>query len=149
MSNAYTPCTYIRPGFLLALLLAFSVVVVAMLLPSHARKGRSVMVQIGNNLRQIEVAKEIWSKEHGATGLVSVTERDLAPYLAGRRGRAGFVSAIVGERYFIRNLGARAEAQLTHDLNRFAKGTIIRLSATNSLRLEILTPNQHMHWTPR
>ena len=142
---SYTPGTYVRPGFVLSLLLALGVLALAALvIPSHARKGRSVIVRVGNNVSQIEVAKEIWAREHGATGLVSISEQDLAPYLAGGGGRTGFVSAIVGERYLINKLGLPAEAQLTRDLNRFPKGTIIRLSATNMLRYEILPPNNLM-----
>src|SRR5678815_4886774 len=79
---SYTPGTYVRPGFVLALLLALGVLALAALvIPSHARKGRSVMVTVVNNLRQIEIAKQIWAKEHGLTGSVSISQHDLAPYL--------------------------------------------------------------------
>jgi hypothetical protein len=95
-------------------------------LPRLAGKGKSKVLHVVSNLRQIAVAKEMWALDRAATNGTIVTEMDLARYFR-VSGRTGLVSAIDGEAYSLNVIGVPPEAQLQRDWgSRFPKGTLIQ-----------------------
>jgi hypothetical protein len=130
--------------FLLALVVGIAVLA-ALLLPATVHSGPSTVGKIYSRLRQIELAKQMWAEDHGATGSARVTEQDLAPYLRRPSGSTGLVDSVVGEQYRINAVGVEPEATLTRQLGKgahaFPKGTVIRLRANAPLRYDIVLPN--------
>lgn len=130
-------------SFLLLLLLAICglACLAALLLPALAGGGPSKTSRIVNNLRQIELMKQMWASDHGATGSVRITEQDLAPYAYGYSSN-GLARPVFGERYIIHRLGVGPEAQLTQTYGKLPAGTVVRLWPESNRLFRIYLPNQ-------
>jgi hypothetical protein len=114
-------------------------------LPALGGSRKSRVIGVVNNLSHIELAKDMWASDHGATGKVQVSAQDLAIYMGQSTGASNLVNPVMGERYFINPLGVAPEAQLARDSSRWPSGTVIRLHAHPMM----LLPNQHLQPTPR
>ncbi len=91
--------------------------------PSRARTNSiSQAGMILSNLRQIEGAKEQWSLDQKATGLVEIPSLDIAQYLKGSR-----MPNAAGEVYVINPAGVPPVAVLIRRLPGFPEGTILRI----------------------
>ncbi|MEO6183356.1 MAG: hypothetical protein ABIP71_09705 [Verrucomicrobiota bacterium] len=109
-------------------------------IPNCARiSPRSKLLPIYNNLRQLDGAKQQWSLENGATGIVQLSEQNIAPYL--KRGLKDFKSfSTAGERYIINSLGTSPEAYLTKRVEGLPKGTVIRFKSNDGQNIETILP---------
>jgi len=114
----------------------------AFLLPAFSGGGRTRIGGILSNLKQIDIAKQQWAEEHGATNSTLVSPEALALYFSGQRKPGQLVFPVVGERYFINNVGAAPEAQLTRGLGKWPEGTIIRLHRTTNRLYEVILPKE-------
>jgi len=132
----------VRPGFLLALLIAFGfLLIIGGLLPPLGGSKKAKLPQIIGNLKQIDLAKGIWASDHAATNGVAVSESNLVGYLRPRPGSTGLVASVDGEVYAPNVIGAPPEARLERPIGpRFPNGTLVRWS-TNA-GCEIRLPNQ-------
>jgi hypothetical protein len=130
-----------RVSFLLLLLLGLFglACLVALLLPALTGGGPSKMSRIVNNLRQIEVMKQMWASDHGVTGSVRITEQDLAPYAYGYSSN-GLARPVFGERYIIHRLGVGPEAQLTQTYGKLPAGTVVRLRPESNRLFRVYLP---------
>lgn len=137
-----TPRQIVRPGFVLALLIVFGLFfIIASLLPSFGGSRKAKLPQVLNNLRQIEIVKEIWASEHAASNGAAVSDSELAAYLNPRQGSTGLVASVAGEVYRANAIGTPAEARLERPIGtRFPMGTLVRWST--NVGCEILLPNQ-------
>jgi hypothetical protein len=100
----------------------------SIVLPTLVGGGPAKVPMIVNNLKQIDLAKEIWASDHKITNAVQVTNKDLAAYLRPVDG-SNLVRPVDDERYVINPVGAPPEALLTRQLGKLPKGTIIRLGS--------------------
>jgi hypothetical protein len=143
MSEASKPPVQTGPVFIVLVVIACAVILLAILLPSFNPGGPSKRFRIINNLVAIETAKEMWASDQGATGSVQVTEQDLAPYMRGWGESNSLVTPVMGERYVINPLGVPPEAHLTRKYGKAPPGTIIRYIRHPgvSSREEIILPN--------
>ena len=132
-----------RVSFLLLLLLAtFGLAcLAALMLPALTGGGPSKTIRIVNNLRQIELMKQMWASDHAVTGSVRFTEHDLAPYAYGYSSN-GLARPVIGERYIIHGLGVGPEAQLTQPYGKLPAGTVIRLRPESNRLFRVFLPNQ-------
>ncbi len=131
----------VRPGFLLALFVVVVVLLVAWrILPMLGGGGPPKIMRIVSNLRQIELMKEMWARDHSVTGSVQVSEHDLAPYAYGYSSN-GLARPVIGERYIVHRLGVGPEAQLTRAYGRLPAGTVIRLRPDTNRLFRVLLPN--------
>ena len=132
-----------RVSFLLLLLLGtFGLAcLVALLLPARVGGGPSKMFRIVNNLRQIELMKQMWASDHGVTGSVRIAEQDLAPYASGYSSN-GLVRPVFGEHYIIHRLGVEPEAQLTQTYGKLPPGTVVRLRPESNQLFRVFLPKQ-------
>jgi hypothetical protein len=135
------PPPIVRPGFVLSLIVAIGVLfIVAKLLPDVGGSKRAKLPQVIGNLRQIDLAKQMWAADHAATNGASVSERDLAEYLRLPPGSTGLVTSVDWEVYRPNGVGRPPEAQLEKPFgSRFPKGTLVRWSTNTGC--EILLPN--------
>ena len=118
-----------------------AVIIAAYALPSLTRSGKAKLPQIVGNLRQIDLAKQMWASDHAATNGAAVSEQDLAEYLRPRPGFTRLVASVDGEVYRPNTFGTPPEARLERPFGtRFPTGTLVRWS-TNA-GCEILLPNQ-------
>ena len=131
-----------RVSFLLLLLLGIFglACLVALLLPALAGGGPSKTLRIVNNIRQIEVMKQMWASDHGVTGSVRSTEQDLAPYAYGYSSN-DLARPVFGERYSIHRLGVGPEAQLTKTYGKLPAGTVVRLRPESNRLFRVFLPN--------
>ncbi|MGA2544010.1 MAG: hypothetical protein ABSG78_20870 [Verrucomicrobiota bacterium] len=109
-----------------------------MILPKLADGGRAKIPMIVSNLKQIDLAKQVWASDHKITGAVQITEQDLSPYFSKDRGSNGLVIPVDGEQYAVNPFGSPPEAQLTRDMGKLPKGTVIRLGSNG---VERIPPN--------
>ncbi len=131
--------TPISRGLAAALVVVLCVLFVwDFVLPSLGGSNKSKVISVVNNLNQIELAKELWASDHGATGAVQVSVQDLARYMGQPASSSSLVKPVMGERYIINPLGVAPEAQLARDSSRWPSGTVIRLHAQPT----VLLPNQ-------
>jgi hypothetical protein len=108
-------------------------------LPRLAGSTRAKVPQVVGNLQQIDLAKQIWAKDHAATNGAAVTEQDLAGYLGGP-GRTGLVAFVDSEVYRLNAIGTPPEAQLQRAIGTLLpRGTLVRW--TTNAGCEILLPN--------
>jgi hypothetical protein len=119
----------VRPAIWFLILLAAGWLLFKLFAPllSDRESRGGYAIRIINNLHQIDLAKEMWARDHIATGSVQVSAQDLGPYLSPRRGTNELVTPVVGERYVINPTGVEPQAQLTHSVGRWPSGAVIRL----------------------
>ena len=92
--------------------LAFLALLAAMLLPSLSKaKSKAQRVTIQNNVRQLEMAKQMWADDHKKSPGDAPTMEDLRPYLGGR----GELPIIAGETYALGKVGERVAAESDGD----------------------------------
>jgi hypothetical protein len=113
------------------LLLAF---VVSVAIPNFAGSHRSKAHAIVSNLRQLDGAMQQWGLDHGQTGTVVVTEENLVPYLRHPP------KPVAGERYVLKTLAESPEAHLTHKVELWPAGSVLRLSTNGDF--EVVSPNK-------
>lgn len=130
-----------RPAFAVLAVVGCVVVFAAYLLPVRSSGGPSRLTKILNNLRQIDVAKQMWAQDHHATNSTSVSPADIAPYLPKSKSNQ-LVSAAVDERYIINAVGVGPEAQLTRSFGKWRPGTIIRFHPATNITYRIILPTQ-------
>jgi hypothetical protein len=136
------PVPKVRRGFIFpAIIVALVFLFVWGILPRLSGGGPSKTVRIINNLRQIELMKEMWASDHGVTGSVQVSEQDLALYVYGYSSN-GLARQVVGERYIIHPLGVGPEAQLTRGYGKWPAGTVIRLRPDTNQLFGIFLPKE-------
>jgi hypothetical protein len=111
-------------------------------LPHLAGSHRAMAPRIYSNLKQIEIAKQMWAQDHSVTGAVQITERDLAPYLRSPQ-NSNFVSSVICEHYVINPLGVSPEAVLTQSWKAWPSGTVFRLNP-----MKMIPPNTALEPTP-
>ena len=116
-----------------------AVLIWSVLLPRLTGGGPTKTMRIVNNLRQIEMMKEMWASDHRITGSVQVTEHDLAPYAYGYSSN-GLARPVIGERYIVHRLGVGPEAQLTRAYGKLPQGTVIRLRPDTNRLFRIFLP---------
>jgi len=74
-----------------------SVLLASMLLPTLARsKMKAEAVTVRSNLRQLELAKQMWAADNNKSAADVVTYDDVKPYLGGN-GQG--ISPAIGEKY--------------------------------------------------
>ena len=137
---SHEPSRSVSPGLIAGLVVALCFLMVwYFVLPMLAGSSRAKVPQVVGNLRQIDLAKQMWAVDHAATNGVPVTEQDLSGYLR-VPGRTGLVAAIDSEVYRLNAIGTPPEAQLHRAFSsRFPEGTLIRW--TTNAGCEILVPN--------
>lgn len=114
-------------------------IIIAYALPSLTRGGKAKLPQVIGNLKQIDLAKQMWASDHAATNGAVVTEQELTQYLR-VPGRTGLVAIVDSETYRANVIGTPPEAQLRRSFGpRFPEGTRVRWR-TNA-GTEILWPN--------
>lgn len=85
-----------------AAVLAICALLAAMLLPAlSASKSKSKSAMVQSNVRQIEVAKQLWAEEYQKSAGDAPTMEDLKPYLGAR----GDMPSVRGETYVIGRVG--------------------------------------------
>jgi hypothetical protein len=134
------PTPKVCGGFVFALMVAFVLLIAWSMLPTLSGGGPTKTMGIVNNLRQIEIMKEMWASDRSITGKVQVSEHDLAPYAHGYSSN-GLAKPLIGERYIIHPLGVGPEAQLTKTYGKLPAGTIIRLRPDTNRLFRIFLPN--------
>jgi Mg-chelatase subunit ChlD len=96
----------------MAAVLAILAILAGMMLPAlSASKSRSKSVVVLTNLRQIEVAKQMWATEHHASPDAVPTAKDLRPYFGGGV-LPGEVRSASGETYVIGKVSESPVAEL-------------------------------------
>ena len=129
-----------RPVFMMLVVIGCAAVIVAYVLPSLSGSRRAKLPEIIGNLKQIDLAKQMWASDHLATNGTVVSERELLGYLRPPPGSAGLVRPVDSEVYEPNAVGIPPEAKLERAFgSRFPKGTLVRWS-TNA-GCEILLPN--------
>ena len=89
-----------RHGFAVLLLIALGLFFLAWnLLPTLTGSRRAGLLAIVSNLRQVDIAKQMWASEHSATNGAQVTDEDLARYLGPHKGSTGLVASAFSEAY--------------------------------------------------
>ncbi len=89
--------------------LALIAVLAAMLLPALARaKSKAQSTSIVNNLKQLDLAKNVWAEENHKPGDAVATMDDLKPYLS-----KDFPQSIAGEKYDV----GRVSGPVTADID--------------------------------
>ncbi len=136
------PAPKVRGGFVFAFMLALILMIAWSMLPMLSGGGPTKTMGIVNNLRHIELMKEMWASDHSVTGAVQVSEHDLAPYAYGYSSN-GLAKPVIGERYIIHRLGVGPEAQLTQAYRKLPAGTVIRLRPETNRLFRIFLPNAH------
>jgi len=107
-------------------------------LPNLGGSHRAMAPRIFSNLKQIEIAKQMWAEDHSVTGAVQITKQDLDPYLRRPSSQySNFVSPIIYEHYIISPLGISPEAVLTQSWKAWPSGTVFRLNP-----MKMIPPNQ-------
>lgn len=130
-------------GFLPFLLIILgAILLLCLLLPALSGSHRSRVVVVINNLRNIEIAKEMWAHDHSATGGVKVSAQDLAPYLKPLFFSNLLARPVMSERYIIHPVGVPAQAQLIRLARGFPAGTIICSHPTGNPPSRIVRPKQ-------
>ncbi|HWF18494.1 MAG TPA: hypothetical protein VG754_04475, partial [Verrucomicrobiae bacterium] len=95
----------------LAAVLALMAILAGLMLPALSKaKSKAVSVSIRSNLKQIQLAKQIWADENNKTANDSPTLKDLEPYMG--RGSQVIPPSISGEKYVIGRVGEQASAEL-------------------------------------
>jgi hypothetical protein len=74
-----------------------------------------------------------WALDNGQTGAVKVTEKNFAPYLLHPP------KSVAGERHLLKTLVESPEAHLTHKLEPWPAGSVLRLSTNGGV--EVSYPN--------
>jgi hypothetical protein len=128
----------LRPAIWFLILLGAGCAVVALFAPLLTDRGSrgGHTIRIIRNLRQIDVAKELWTRDHSTTGSVKVSSQDLVPYMPSRHGTNEFVTPVAGERYVINPMGVEPQAELTLSVGRWPSGAVIQLHGP------VLLPNE-------
>jgi hypothetical protein len=133
------PSKPIPPGLVAGLIVALCLLFIwYFVLPALSGSRKSLVISVVNNLSQIELAKEMWASDRGATGALQVSAQDLAIYMGQPAGSSNLVKPVMGERYIINPFGVAPEAVLAHDSGRWPSGTVIRLHS----RPTLLLPNE-------
>ena len=133
------PSKSIPPGLMVGLVVVLCVLFVwHFVLPMLGGSRKSIVISVVNNLKQIELAKEMWASDRSPTGALQVSAQDLAIYMGQPLGSSNLVRSVMGERYIINPLGVAPEAQLARDSGRWPSGTVIRLHGPPTM----LLPNQ-------
>src|SRR5512143_1775630 len=89
----------VRPGFILALVSAVGLVFILFIVPDPLPAGgRAKLPRVTANLKQIDLAKQMWASDHAATNGAIVTEQELMQYLR-VPGRTGLVASVDSEIY--------------------------------------------------
>jgi hypothetical protein len=123
-------------GIVLAVLL---LLVWVFVLPRLAGSSKAKVPQVVANLKQIDLAKQMWASDHAGTNGAVVTEQELMRYLR-VPGRTSLVATVDSEVYRVNAIGTPPEAQLQMPFGpAFPKGTLVRWSTTAGT--EILLPN--------
>jgi hypothetical protein len=126
---------------LLAAILIPVLLLYAIVLPHLAGGGPAYGARIFSNLKQIELAKQLWAEDHSATGAVLITVRDLTPYLRIPSSQySNFVPPVICERYIINPLGVSPEAELTQSCKSWPKGTVFQLNPMRMIPPNTLKP---------
>ncbi len=102
-----------------AAVLMLTAVLAVMLLPALSRaKAKAVSVSVRGNLKQVEIAKEMWASDNAKSAGDAVTLDDLKPYLGEDRLRS-----IAGEKYVPGRVGdpAVAEVDAAHAKKSFGR----------------------------
>jgi len=141
MSETGEPKDRVSSLLVLLLLILGLVCLAALMLPALTGGGPSEAMRIVSRLRQIELMKQLWASDHGATGSVRITEKDLIPYAPGYSSN-GLVRPVAGERYIVHRLGVGPEAQLTQPYGKWPAGTVIRLRPESNRLFRIFLPNE-------
>ena len=129
------PSISISPGLVGLVVVLCVLFVWHFVLPMLAGSRKSTVISVVNNLKQIELAKEMWASDRSATGALQVSAQDLAIYMGQPLGSSNLVRSVMGERYIINPLGVAPEAQLARDSGRWPSGTVIRLHGPPTLLL--------------
>jgi hypothetical protein len=111
-------------GTLVVLGLLFSIFRV-----NYVGNGPSKSTVIANNLRQLYGAMQQWGLDHRQPDSVTVTEKDVAPYL-----RHPLKSA-AGERYVLKTLAESPEAHLTQEVVGWPAGSVLHLGTNGGLEV--------------
>jgi hypothetical protein len=114
--NANQPPTKAKPisPMILALLgVALISVLASLLLPALSGSHKSYFAGIQSNLRQIELAKQMWADDHSITGAVQVSAQDVRPYFHLSPSSNELVKVVVDECYILNPIGIAPEAYLT------------------------------------
>lgn len=129
----------LRAAIVLLIVLAGGWLVFRAIAPTFTDRGsrNNNTVKVLNNLKQLEMAKDMWARDHGATGSVEVSAQDILPYLPAKTASNRLVLPVMGERYLINPTGVAPEAQLTGFTARWPSGAVIRLYD----RPTVLLPN--------
>jgi hypothetical protein len=143
MTHPAEPKQRVSPLWLLPLAAFGLACLVALMLPPLAGGGPSTTMRIVANLRQIELMKQMWASDQGVTGMVQITEQDLAPYAYGYSSN-GLARPVAGERYIIHRLGVGPEAELTRPYGKLPAGTVIRLRPESNQLFRIILPNEQV-----
>ena len=146
------PRPLVRPGFLFSILVALGLLslIANLLLPSLAGSRKPPLSQIIRNLRQIEIAKQMWASEHPATSGIPISEQDLLEYLAPRGSSNSSVQPVDSEIYTPNPIGTPAQAKLANPLSsRLPKGTLIRWTTNGEPEIQLPNPQGGTNeWQP-
>ena len=109
----------LSPLLAAAAVLALMAALAVMLLPALSRaKAKAVSISVRSNLKQVEIAKEMWASDNAKSAGDAVTLDDLKPYLGEDRLRS-----IAGEKYVPGLVGdpAAAEVDAAHAKKSFGR----------------------------
>jgi len=145
-----TPNQSMRPGFVLTLLIVISLLgLLCKILPMLGGSKKPVLLRVVNNLKQIDLAKQWWALDHGASNGVQVSFQDLAPYLGQGNTLTGVIVSVLSETYTPNPIGIPPEARLGKGVGRFPKDTSLRWSTNRGS--EVLLPSlqgESNNWQP-
>jgi len=143
MSETSKPPAQVRFIFVLLIVIGCAIVIAGQMLPSLTGGGPSIGTKIVHNLKQIDLAKQMWAQDHNVTNSTHVSAEALIPYLPSRRKPGKLLAPVIGERYIINSVGVPPEAQLTTKLGKWPAGTIIRLHPSTNGPYEVILPNTY------
>ena len=92
------PSKSISPGLIGGLVVLRVLFVWHFVLPMLAGSRKSTVISVVNNLKQIELAKEMWASDRSPTGALQVSAQDLAIYMGQPLGSSNLVRSVMGER---------------------------------------------------
>ena len=124
----------LQAAAVVALLVCFS----GLLLPALSKaKYKSQSVSVLSNLRQIEIAKQIWAEDNKKGSRDTPTLQELAPYL-GRGSDGNLPKTSLGESYIIGNVGESPRAEVDANKARsFGGRQIVMLPSKDAGKQEI------------